>query len=62
MEWQEINMVKSFITLAHGGKLKYCSNLLWYAGTAVNYFSIFTTLAHMGSESYLLSLLAETCS
>jgi len=55
-------MVKSFITLAHGGKLKYCSNLLWYAGTAVNYFSIFTTLAHMGSESYLLSLLVETCS
>ncbi len=34
-------MVKSFVTLVHGGKLKYCSNLQWYCsnlhGPAVMY-------------------------
>ncbi len=29
MEWQWIATVKSFVTLAHGGKLKYHGNLLW---------------------------------
>jgi hypothetical protein len=28
--WHKITMVKSFITLLHGGILKYWGNLLWY--------------------------------
>ncbi len=46
-------MVKSFITLAHGGELKYHGNLPLYFNprkskvkiTAVNYHGIFITLA-----------------
>jgi hypothetical protein len=50
-------MVKNLITLVHGGKLKYCRNLLWYCsnlcgvltlenvGTAVKSSNIFIILA-----------------
>jgi hypothetical protein len=30
IEWHQIARLKSFITLAHGDKLKYRCNLLWY--------------------------------
>jgi len=30
IEWQNINIIKSFITVAHGGKIEYCGNLPSY--------------------------------
>jgi hypothetical protein len=50
VEWQKITTLKSFITLANGGKLKYQPNLPWNftlenIGTAVNYHGMFITLA-----------------
>ncbi len=47
MEWLKVTMVKSFITLAHGGKMViyHWILILKNVGTAVNYHDIFTTLA-----------------